>query len=123
MYFIKCKIYRRLWSIFKFKFPNASSPSTHNSHRTRSASITSPVKETYHKCTHFFVANVCCFVRSLINFIICLQFSAKHQTLNSTKIFPIGLALFHEDRRNDFMSLAVAFAKFFVKAPNNCSTK
>jgi len=123
MYFAKCEIYRRLWSIFKLKFPDVSSPTAHNSHRTRSATIKTPVKATYHKCTYFFVSNVCCFVRSLIKIIICLQVSVKHRTWKFTKILSIGVALFHEDRRTYLMSLAVAFVKFFVKAPNNCSTK
>jgi len=121
MYFIKCEIYRRLWSIFKFKLPNISSPSTHNSYRKGLPQL----RPQWRRHTINVRTSSCrmpvIFVWSLFKIIM------------STSLGKTPNTKFHENpscrrsavawRWTDFMSLAVDFAKLFVKAPNNCSTK
>jgi hypothetical protein len=121
MYFIKCGIYRRLRSIFKFKLPNISSPSTLNSYRKGLPQLRFQwMRHTINVRTSSCQLPVI-FVWSLFKIIMYIILGK------------IPNMKFHENpscRRSavawgwtDFMNLAVDFAKFFVKAPNNCSTK
>ena len=49
-------------------------------------------------------------------------FEKKLQISNFVKIRPVGVELFHVDRRTDMTKLIVAFRNF-ANAPKNCSSE